>query len=62
MKFTQATAKSSFKVLLWSVASATIGAVVVWLGELPLEGQYLYIVSAVNTLLYGIKEAIDNRA
>lgn len=58
-RFTQTNLVNSLYVLLWSAGSAVIGATIVWLGNLDVTEQWLFIVPMINTALYALKEWFD---
>lgn len=52
----------TFKVFIWTVASAFVVLLIDWLGMTDIPAQYVSFVPLANTVLYAIKEWItDNR-
>lgn len=59
-KFGTPELKSTFKVLLWTVASALVVFLIDMLGAIEIPVQYLTYVPLVNVVLYAIKEWLAN--
>lgn len=57
--FTKTNFYKSLKVLLWSAGSAVVGAILVWLANLDVTEQWLFILPMINTALYALKEWFD---
>ena len=54
-------AKATGKVFLWTVAAALVALLIDWMGLIEFPAQYAFVVPVVNTILYAIKEYVQER-
>jgi hypothetical protein len=59
--FDRENAKKVYKVFLWTMASAIVALGIHLLGVVEMPAEYVWIVPVVNTVLYAIKEFIENQ-
>lgn len=60
-KFTRENAKSTLKVLAWSVGSSVIAGLLVLIGDTEFPKEYAIFVPIVNTILVALKEFLDEK-
>jgi len=59
--FDRENAKKVYKVFLWTMASAIVALGISLLGVVEMPAEYVWVVPVVNTVLYAIKEFIEEQ-